>query len=337
VKICIYGAGAVGGLIAGWLARSGQTVSVVARGAHLDAIRRDGLRIRDRATGATESFRIAADSDPAKLGPQDYVIVAVKGQSLTAVAENISSLCSGKTTIVTAMNGVPWWFFDRLPFASESRHGSEGKQRLDSLDPGGKLARAMPTERIVGCVIHLAASTPEPGLISHNMGNKMIIGEPGGKNTARTSQLAEALKKAGFEVATSDFIEKAFWVKLLGNVSFNPVSALTGSTADRLIEDRQVKAYMVAIMREVLAIGRAVGVDADIDPEARIDMARALGKFKTSMLQDLEAGKALEIDGLLAGTLEIAAKAGVPAPYTESLFGLIRARALSTNQYSKTQ
>jgi 2-dehydropantoate 2-reductase len=330
VKFCIYGAGAVGGLIAGWLARSGRNVSVVARGAHLEAIRRDGLRIRDRATGVIESFRIGADSDPAKLGPQDYVIVAVKGQSLTEVARHLEKLLSKDTTIVTAMNGVPWWFFDRLKF-------SNGKQRLESLDPGGKLARAMPTERIVGCVIHLAASTPEPGLISHDMGRKMIVGEPGGKNTARTFQLAEALNKAGFEVATSDFIEKAFWVKLLGNVSFNPVSALTGSTADRLIEDRQVKAYMVEIIREVLAIGRAVGVDADIDPEARIDMARALGKFKTSMLQDLEAGKALEIDGLLAGTLEIAEKAGVRAPYTESLFGLIRTRALSTNQYSKTQ
>jgi 2-dehydropantoate 2-reductase len=141
------------------------------------------------------------------------------------------------------------------------------------------------------------------------------------------------LKKAGFEVAVSSFIEKDFWVKLLGNVSFNPVSALTGATAERLIEDRQVKAYMVEIMREVLAIGRAVGVDANIDPEARIDMARVLGPFKTSMLQDLEAGKRLEIDGLLAGTLEIARKAGVKAPYTESLFGLIRARADATKQY----
>jgi len=327
MKICIYGAGAVGGLIAARLARSGHEVSAVARGAQLDAIRQNGLKIRDRVSGGVEAFRIKADSDPAKLGPQDYVIVAVKAQSLTDVAENISSLCAGETSIVTAMNGVPWWFFDRLKF-------SNGKNHLESLDPGGKLARAMPTERIVGCVVHLAASTPEPGLISHNMGRKLIIGEPGGKNTARTFGLAEALKKAGFEVAISDFIEKDFWVKLLGNVSFNPVSALTGATAERLIADRQVKAYMVEIMREVLAIGRAVGVDADIDPEARIDMARALGKFKTSMLQDLEAGKALEIDGLLAGTLEIAAKAGVRAPYTESLFGLIRARALSTNQYS---
>ena len=326
MKICIYGAGAVGGLIGGRLARSGHEVSLVARGAQLDAIRRDGLRIRDRASGAVESFRLRADSDPAKLGPQDYVIVAVKGQSLTEVGQHIESLYSKDTSVVTAMNGVPWWFFDRLPFGG-------GRLHLESLDPGGRLSRAMPTERLVGCVVHLAASTPEPGLISHNMGKKLIIGEPGGKNTARTLELSKVLQKAGFEVTASASIEKDFWVKLLGNVSFNPVSALTMSTADRLIEDREVKSYMVEIMREVLAIGRAVGVDADIDPEARIDMARALGKFKTSMLQDMEAGKPLEIDGLLAGTLEIAAKAGVRAPFTESLFGLIRARALSSGQY----
>jgi 2-dehydropantoate 2-reductase len=179
----------------------------------------------------------------------------------------------------------------------------------------------------------LAASTPEPGLISHNMGRRLILGEPGGRNGARTKALAEALTAAGFEAELTDAIEKEFWVKLLGNVSFNPVSALTMSTADRLIANGDVRAYMVAIMREVLAIGRAVGVDAAIEPEARMDMARILGKFKTSMLQDLEAGKPLEIDGLLAGTLEIAQKAGVPAPCTQSLFALIRARALATNQY----
>src|SRR5687767_14068842 len=185
--------------------------------------------------------------------------------------------------------------------------------RLESLDPGGKLSRAIPTERVVGCVIHLAASTPEPGLISHNMGAKLILGEPGGENTARTRRIADALAAAGFEIVVSSTIEKEFWVKLLGNVSFNPVSALTVSTADRLIQNDEVKAYMVEIMREVLAIGRAVGVDANIDPEARIDMARALGCFKTSMLQDLEAGKALEIDGLLDGTVERARRAGVKA------------------------
>jgi 2-dehydropantoate 2-reductase len=320
MKICVYGAGAVGGLIAAWLARSGHDVSVVARGAHLEAIRKQGLRVRDRESGRVETFKLG--TSPA--GPQDYVIVAVKAQNLTEV--QLDRLMGEGTSIVTALNGVPWWFFDRLKFGG-------GKHRLESLDPSGQLSRAMPTERIVGCVVHLAASTPEPGLISHNMGKRLIIGEPGGRNTARTARLAEALTGAGFEAVASDAIEKEFWVKLLGNVSFNPVSALTVSTADRLIEDPLVKDYMIGIMREVLAIGRAVGVDAAIDPEARIDMARNLGKFKTSMLQDLEAGKALEIDGLLAGTLEIARKAGVRAPYTESLFGLVKARAISTNQY----
>jgi len=322
MKICVYGAGAVGGLMAAWLARGGHDVSVVARGPQLDAIRRSGLRVRSE--GKEETFSLRAEEDPARLGPQDYVLVVVKAQSLTQVALHIGKLLSPDTSIVTAMNGVPWWFFQGLKKA-------EG--RLESLDPGGVLSRAMPPERIVGCVIHLAASTPEPGLVSHNMGRRLIVGEPGGRNGPRTEDIAKALSAAGFEVQTSKEIEKAFWVKLLGNVSFNPVSALTMSTADRLIEMPEVKGYMVEIMREVLAIGRAVGVDAAIDPEARIDIARELGKFKTSMLQDLEAGKPLEIDGLLAGTLEIAHKAGVRAPYTESLFGLIRARATSTGQY----
>ncbi|HSA89360.1 MAG TPA: 2-dehydropantoate 2-reductase [Burkholderiales bacterium] len=322
MKICVYGAGAVGGLMAAWLARAGHDVSVVARGAQLDAIRRDGLRVLSR--GKTETFSLKAESDPAGLGPQDYVLVTVKAQSLTGVADTISVLFDEKTSVVTAMNGVPWWFFQGL---------KTGHNRLESLDPGGKLTRAIPTGRIVGCVIHLAASTPGPGVVSHNMGAKLILGEPGGKNTARTRRIAEALTAAGFEVVVTHAIEKEFWIKLLGNVSFNPVSALTVTTADQLIANQEVKAYMVEIMREVLAIGRAVGVDADIDPEARIEMARALGRFKTSMHQDLEAGKPLEIDGLLAGTLEIARKAGVRAPFTESLYGLIRARAQSTGQY----
>jgi len=316
MKICVYGAGAIGGLMAAWLSRAGHEVSVVARGAQLDAIRRDGLRVQSK--DKTESFRIKAEADPGKLGAQDYVLVTVKAQSLTEVAGSIAPLLGKDTSIVTAMNGVPWWFLN---------------MRLESLDPGGKLSRAIPIERVVGCVIHLAASTPEPGLIRHNMGARLVLGEPGGRNTARTKRIAEAFTGAGFEVVVSESIEKDFWVKLLGNVSFNPVSALTVTTADQLIQNQEVKAYMVEIMREVLAIGRAVGVDANIDPEARIDMARALGRFKTSMHQDLEAGKALEIDGLLAGTLEIARKAGVRAPFTESLFGLIRARAQSTGQY----
>jgi 2-dehydropantoate 2-reductase len=326
MKICIFGAGAVGAVIAGSLARAGHEVSVVARGDHLTAIRSRGLRILSGE--AQSAVRVAAESDPARLGPQDYVIVAVKGQSLPEVAATIAPLLGVGTSVVTAMNGVPWWFFDRLPFGA-------GKLRLETLDPGGAIARAIPTERIVGCVIHLAASFVEPGVIRHNMGGRLIIGEPGGRNTERTARLADVLKAAQFEVIMSNFIERDFWVKLLGNVSFNPVSALTLATADRMIADAEVKAYMVAIMRECLAVGRAIGVDADIDPEARIDMARRLGTFKTSMLQDMEGGKSLEIDGLLTGTLEIARKAGVAAPCTESLLGLIRVRAQSTGQYGR--
>jgi len=306
MKICVYGAGAVGGLIAAWLARSGHDVSVVARGAHLDAIRKQGLRVRDRESGRVESFKVS--TSPA--GAQDYVFVAVKAQNLTEV--RIEEFLGTETSIVTALNGVPWWFFDRLKFGG-------GKHRLESLDPGARLSRAMPTERIVGCVVHLAASTPEPGLISHNMGKRLVIGEPGGRNTARTQRMAEALTAAGFQCDVSDAIEKEFWVKLLGNVSFNPVSALTVSTADRLIADPLVKAYMVGIMREVLAIGRAVGVDAAIDPEARIDMARQLGKFKTSTLQDLEAGKPLELAAIIGAVVELADLTGIEAQALRSI------------------
>ena len=324
MKICIYGAGAVGGLMAAWLGRAGHDVSVVARGKQLTAIRKDGLQVVSQ--GKREAFKVKAESDPGKLGPQDYVIVAVKAQSLGDVAAAIAPLLGPDTSIVTAMNGVPWWFFDRLRFG-------EGKLRLETLDPGGTLARAMPTERIVGCVIHFAASTPEPGVIAHGMGARLILGEPGGRNTERTARIVAALKDAGFEAVATESIEKEFWVKLIGNVSFNPVAALTLATADRLIADDYVKSYLIAIMRECLEIGRAVGVDAAIDPEARMDMARKLGKFKPSTLQDLEAGKSLEIDGLLTGTLEVARKAGVAAPFTQSLAGLARLRAESTGQY----
>jgi 2-dehydropantoate 2-reductase len=328
MKICVFGAGAVGGVLAGRLALAGHDVSVVARGAHLTAIRAHGLRVRDAASGRVQVTHPRAEADAARLGAQDYVIVAVKGQNLGEVAAAIGPLLATQGSVVTAMNGVPWWFFDRLPYGG-------GTLRLESLDPGGAIARAIPTSQVVGCVVHLAASLAEPGLISHNMGARLILGEPGGGNTARTGRIAAALREAGLEAEESPCIEKEFWVKLLGNVSFNPVSALTRATADRMIADPLVKEYMVTVMRECLAVGRAVGVDADIDPEARIDMARKLGVFRTSMLQDLDAGKPLEIDGLLAGTLEIAERAGVAAPFTRSLLGLVRLRAETTGQYRR--
>ncbi|MGH8746244.1 MAG: ketopantoate reductase family protein, partial [Burkholderiales bacterium] len=234
MKFCVYGAGAVGGLIAAWLARAGQEVSVLARGANLEAIRRDGLRLRSGSDGGLQVARVRAEQDPTRLGSQDCVVVAVKGHALPEVAAGIGPLLGPGTSVVTAMNGIPWWFFDRLAFGG-------GKMKLSSLDPGGALSSAIPTSRIVGCVVHFAASTPEPGLVSHAMGRRLILGEPGGANGERTRAVADACEAAGFEVQRSSSIEKDFWVKLLGNVSFNPVSALTLSTSDRLIVDPLVK------------------------------------------------------------------------------------------------
>jgi 2-dehydropantoate 2-reductase len=302
MKICIYGAGAVGGLMAGWLARAGHAVSVVARGANLTAIREKGLRVRSE--GKETAYRVQADSDAAKLGLQDCVIVAVKGQSLAQVASGIGPLMGERTSIVTAMNGVPWWFFDRLKFGG-------GKLRLESLDPGGALSRAMPTEHIVGCVVHLAASTPEPAVISHNMGRRLILGEPGGKNTGLTKGIADALTQAGFECVQSPFIEKDFWVKLLGNVSFNPVSALTLSTADRLIADAEVR-YTWFTMREVLAICRAVGV-TPTSTRRRIDM-RAPGCSRLHAAGS-EARRSRSIP--LTGTPEVARRRRARAVHRE--------------------
>ncbi|OGA17066.1 MAG: hypothetical protein A3I63_08715 [Betaproteobacteria bacterium RIFCSPLOWO2_02_FULL_66_14] len=327
MKICVFGAGAVGGVLAGALAGAGHEVSVVARGANLTAIREQGLRIHDGRRGNIVVTRPRAESDPAALGEQDCVIVAVKGHSLGQVAAAIGPLLSPRTAVVTAMNGIPWWFFDRLPFGG-------GRLRLESLDADGAIANAIATSRVIGCVVHLAASLNGPGQITHTMGARLILGEPGGANSERTHAISAALRDAGFEVEETGSIEREFWVKLLGNVSFNPVAALTLATADRLIADPLVKDYMVGIMRECLEIGRAIGVDADIDPEARMEMARKLGVFKPSMLQDLEAGKALEIDGLLTATLEVAGKAGVAAPFTRILLGLVRVRAQTTAQYA---
>ena len=327
MNICIYGAGAIGGIMAAWLEQSGHHISIIARGAHLAAIQKNGLRIHSLAKGSTLHTQPIATADPSTLGPQHMVVITVKGPSLSEVAAGIAPLLDADTTIVAAMNGVPWWFFDQLPWAG-------GTRRLTRMDPHGVLRAAMPTERLVGCVIHCAAAVTAPGEITHTKGQKLFFGEPGGKNTQRTERVTDAFTQAGFHGVASPLIEQEIWIKLLGNISFNPVSALTLAPTDQMIADPLVKNYMVAVMRECMAIGKAIGIDVQIDPEARIDMARALGAFKTSMLQDMEAGKTLEIDGLLTGTLEIAEQAGVAAPFTQSLLGLIRLRASASGQYT---
>ncbi len=317
MKICIYGAGAVGGVIAAWLARAGHEVSVVARGANLAAIRDKGLRVRDARSGEVLTTHPKADSDPAKLGPQDAVIVAVKGQGLPEVAANIGPLLGPDTTVVTAMNGVPWWFFSGMP-------GPHAGRRLACLDPDGAIARAIPVAHVVGGVVHASCTTPAPGVVRHVMGHGLIVGEPAGGASARTTALAAALGAAGFECRVSSRIQQDVWYKLWGNMTMNPVSALTGATVDRILDDPLANGFCQNVMREAKAIGAAIGCPIEQTVEDRNAVTRKLGAFKTSMLQDVEAGKPLEIDALLTVVREIAGHAGVAAPNLDALLGVTR-------------
>lgn len=315
MKIAVYGFGAIGGLMGVRLARTGCDVSAVARGATLDALRAHGARLT--VNGETGSMPLRAVADPIALGVQDVVIVAVKATALPDVARHIAPLIGPQTIVITAMNGVPWWFFssDGLPYAGT---------RLPSLDPDGALERAIPTPQVVGCVVHLSASTPEPGLVRLGFGNRLILGEPGGGPSERVAMLVALLKKAGFDAEASADIRNDIWYKLWGNMTMNPVSALTGATADRILDDPLVNAFCLSAMAEAAAIGAKIGCPIGQSGEDRMEVARKLGAFKTSMLQDAEAGKALEIDALVTAVHEIGKLTGIPTPNVDALLGLVR-------------
>ena len=318
MKVCIYGAGAIGGWIGSGLARAGCSVSVVARGATLDALQLHGLRLRegDRIT----SQAVASSALPADLGVQDLVVLAVKAPSLPDVARQIAPLLGAQTLVLTAMNGVPWWFLQGFG-------GALAGTRLTSVDPDGTLAAALPAHRIIGCVVHASCSLPEPGLVQHHFGNKLILGEPSGEKTARVQQLAALLEKAGFEAPVSAQIQKDIWFKLWGNMTVNPISALTGATTDLIMNDELVRGFISSVMLEAKEIGARIGIPIDQQPEDRHQVTRKLGAFKTSMLQDVEAGKALELDTLVAAVRELGQLTGVPTPFTDALLGLARLQA----------
>ena len=318
MKVCIYGAGAIGGWIGSGLARAGCSVSVVARGATLDALQLHGLRLRegDRIT----SQAVASSAVPADLGVQDLVVLAVKAPSLPDVARQIAPLLGPQTLVLTAMNGVPWWFLQGFG-------GALAGTRLTSVDPDGTLAAALPAQRIIGCVVHASCSLPEPGLVQHHFGNKLILGEPSGEKTARVQQLAALLEKSGFEAPVSAQIQKDIWFKLWGNMTVNPISALTGATTDLIMNDELVRGFISQVMLEAKEIGARIGIAIDQQPEDRHQVTRKLGAFKTSMLQDVEAGKALELDTLVAAVRELGQLTGVQTPFTDALLGLARLQA----------
>ncbi len=315
MRIAIVGAGAIGGWLGVRLAQAGQDVRVFARGATMDAIRLGGLRLS--IEGKTETVAVSASDDARDLGTQDLVIIAVKGPSLATVAPAVSEMLGPDTIVLPAMNGVPWWFTEGLggPIAGMS---------LSSVDPDGSIGMSIPTAQVLGCVVHASASVSEPGFIRHNSGNGLIIGEPGGSDTFRVHQIRDMLAGAGFEVTISPKIQRDIWYKLWGNMTMNPISALTGATTDCILEDPLVNAFVLAVMAEAAEIGSRIGCPISESGEDRMRVTRKLGAFKTSMLQDAEAGRPLEIDALLAAPREIAAGIGIATTYMDALHGLIR-------------
>ena len=315
MKVCIVGAGAIGGFIGTRLAAAGRAdVSAVARGATLKALREQGWRLK---SGEQLIHAPARASDQASdLGVQDLVLIAVKGPALTAVAQSIAPLLGPQTLVLPAMNGVPWWFCQGLP--------GFGEEPLHSVDPGGTITRAIPLQQVVGCVVHASTSTPEPGLVQHKMGQGLIVGEPAGGKSDRVQRVADLLAHAGFDVTHSADVRYDIWYKLWGNMTMNPVSAITGATIDRVLGDPLVRAFCSAAMLEAAAIGDGVGCKVAQSPEDRHAVTAKLGAFRTSMLQDVDAGRPIELDAIITAVYEIGQRLNLPVPNIGALLGLAR-------------
>ena len=332
MKVCIVGLGAVGGLLGAWLGTrlpAGRvTLSALARGATLAAVQRDGLVLVTDAGALAVALR--ASDDAAALGPQDLLILSVKGPALAVVAPSVRALMGPRTQVLTAMNGVPWWFFDGLAGACQGL-------RLESVDPGERVRQQIPAAQVLGGVVHLSASCPAPGRVRHGQGDGLILGRALGTADEPLRRVAALLGDAGLAVTVSDCIQRDIWFKLWGNMTMNPVSALTGATGDRILDDPLVRRFCSAVMVEAQAIGAAFGVPIEQDPEARHAVTRKLGRFKTSMLQDLEAGRPLEIDALVASVREIGAHLGQATPSIDALLGLTRLMARQRGLYAPPQ
>ena len=324
MKVCIYGAGAIGGWIGVHLAQTGHDVSVVARGATLEALQKNGLQcVQTQSPEARLKAKVKVSALPADLGTQDLVVVAVKAPAMADVAQGIAPLLGPNTMVLTAMNGVPWWFFqgfgDKLQGAT-----------LNTIDPDGHIATAIPAHHVVGCVVHSSCSLDEPGVVRHHFGQGLILGEPAeqnGKVSTRVQQLVADLQAAGFNASASAQIQKDVWYKLWGNMTVNPISAFTGATTDLILKDDLVRDFVSKIMLEAKAIGEKIGIPIAQTPEDRHAVTMKLGAFKTSMLQDVEAGKTVELDALVSVVRELGQITQVSTPYTDALLGLSRLHA----------
>ncbi len=323
MKVCIYGAGAIGGWIGARLARHGAQVSAVARGATLTALKDKGLRLE--LQGEHIAAPVQASEHASDLGVQDLVVVAVKAPALAAVAAGIGPLLGPDTLVLTAMNGVPWWFFDGF--------GPLAGTRLQAVDPQGTIAKAIPARHVIGGVVHASCALDGPGHVRHHFGNGLIVGEPSGQATPRVQALVAMLKDAGFDATLSEQIQKDVWYKLWGNMTVNPVSAITGATTDLIMDDPLVRGFISSVMLEAREIGARIGIPITQDPEDRHAVTRKLGAFKTSMLQDVEAGRSVELDALVTAVQEMGRLTGVATPCTDILLGLARLHARQRGLY----
>ena len=327
MKFCVYGAGAIGGYLAVQLALSGQEVCVVARGAHLDAIRERGLTLQIH--GAERVAKVAADSDPAAFGPQDVVICTLKAHQAFESAPAFAPLLGPDTSVLTAMNGIPWWYFYKTRGRFEGRH-------LNSVDPDGRQWNSIGPQRAIGCVVEPACEVIAPGVIAHRQFNRFIIGEPDGSHSARVQELSKVLTAASFDAPVRDNIRWNIWLKLWGNVCFNPVSALTGATLGAMIGDPELKALCKTMMQETQAVNEALDVHIPTEMmDRRLAGAAEATDHKMSMLQDLERGRSLEIDALVGVVQELGRLAAVRTPMVDAVLALIKARARGAGLYSE--
>jgi len=326
MRICIFGAGAIGGLMGARLAAAGcAEVTFVARGPHLAAMQANGVRLVSEGRESVVHPRCVAYAPEA--GPQDYVVVTLKAHSLPGAAPAMQPLLGPETAVVSAVNGLPWWYFYRHPGSYEDR-------RLASVDPDGRLWELLHPSRAIGCIVYPAAEVTAPGVIEHTYGDRFTLGEPDGSRSARTATLSEALIAAGFKAPVRPRIRDEMWVKLWGNLAFNPISSLTTTTLDALIADPGQRGVARSMMLEAQAVGERLGVRFAIDVEKRIDGAAEVGAHKTSMLQDLERGRPMEIDALLGVVVELAELVGVEAPTCRTVLALVRARGRAAGCYT---
>ena len=315
LKVCIAGVGAIGGLVGARLAAAGACdVSALARGATLAALREHGWRLR--SDGASVQAPAHASDNAASLGVQDILIVTVKTTSLATLGPHLAPLIGPHTLVVPAMNGVPWWFGEGV---AELRG-----RPLESVDPQGSIAAAIPFDRVVGCVVHLSAAASAPGVVEHRAGSQLIVGEPAGGASRRVQRLAEVLAQGGFAATVSADIRRDIWYKLWGNLTLNPVTAITGATGDRVLADPLLREFCSAAMREAAAVGARIGCVIDQSPQDRHAITARLGAFKTSMLLDAQAGRPIELDAIVGAVREIAGRLSIATPSIDALFGLAR-------------